>query len=133
MTEKKTGAARATAYKNAYAAEHYKRVPLQMLKKEYEDLQGAAERAGESVNGFVRRSGNGSGAPRAATATIKYKRGKKRRRSSGAFFVPCGGAGPSGSGRGRGEDGTKNAGRLAPGPRRRRPPGGHAEKCRLVS
>ena len=52
MTEKK--GTRATAYKNAYAAEHYKRVPLQLRKNDYEKIRAAAEAAGETVSGYIR-------------------------------------------------------------------------------
>ncbi|MBR1533373.1 MAG: hypothetical protein IJ639_03340 [Ruminococcus sp.] len=37
-----------------YAKTHLKRVPLDLKTQDYEELQHAAERAGESVNGFIK-------------------------------------------------------------------------------
>ena len=58
MTEKRTpaGLERKKAYNAQYAREKLKRIPLDVPKKEYETFKAAAERAGESVNGYIRRA-----------------------------------------------------------------------------
>lgn len=47
-----------TSYKASvkYKAHNIKRVPLDMQIAEYEQLKRAADRAGESVNGYVKRA-----------------------------------------------------------------------------
>ena len=37
-----------------YAKENYKRVPLNVSKPKYEEIKAAADRVGESVNGFIK-------------------------------------------------------------------------------
>lgn len=37
-----------------YAKKHLKRVPLDLQLSDYEALKAAAEKAGESVNGFIK-------------------------------------------------------------------------------
>lgn len=41
-------------YKIRFAKENYKRVPLDLKKEKYEQIKDAAERAGESVNGYIK-------------------------------------------------------------------------------
>lgn len=45
-----------TKYKNDYAREKYKRVPLNILKADFEILQAAAAAAGEPVNAFIKKA-----------------------------------------------------------------------------
>lgn len=45
-----------TSYKVKYAKEKYKRVPLDLKKQDYEELQAAAEAAGEKVNAFIKQA-----------------------------------------------------------------------------
>ena len=42
-------------YSIKYAKEKLKRVPLDLTKEKYAELQAAAELTGESVNGFIKR------------------------------------------------------------------------------
>ncbi len=42
-------------YSIKYAKEKLKRVPLDLTKEKYSELQIAAEITGESVNGFIKR------------------------------------------------------------------------------
>ena len=51
----KTGS-KATQYKNAYAAQHYKRVPLNVSKTDYEKIKTVAADQGETVNGYIKRA-----------------------------------------------------------------------------
>lgn len=37
-----------------YAKEHLKRIPLDVTKEKYETIKTAAERANESVNGYIK-------------------------------------------------------------------------------
>lgn len=41
-----------------YAKTHYKRVPLDLQKTDFEKLKNAADQTGESVNGFIKNSIN---------------------------------------------------------------------------
>lgn len=41
-------------YTLRYAREKLKRVPLDLTKDKYEQVKAAAERAGESVNGYIK-------------------------------------------------------------------------------
>ena len=43
-------------YSIQYAKEKLKRVPLDMRKDEYERTKSAAEAAGESVNGYIKKA-----------------------------------------------------------------------------
>ena len=43
-------------YVVAYAKEHYKRVPLDLTTEFYNEVKAAAERNGESVNGFIKKA-----------------------------------------------------------------------------
>ena len=43
-------------YTEKYAKEHLKRVPLDVRKEKYEEIKAAADKAGESVNGFIKRA-----------------------------------------------------------------------------
>ena len=44
---------RATA---KYKAKNYKRIPLDVRIEEYEELKQAADKAGESVNGYIKEA-----------------------------------------------------------------------------
>ena len=39
-----------------YKKEHLKRVPLDLTKEKYQEVKDAADRAGESVNGYIKKS-----------------------------------------------------------------------------
>jgi len=39
-----------------YARENLKRVPLDVPKEKYDEIKAAAEAAGESINGFIKRA-----------------------------------------------------------------------------
>ncbi len=39
-----------------YKKDHIKRVPFDMQKADYEELKAAAMRAGESVNGYIKKA-----------------------------------------------------------------------------
>lgn len=41
-------------YKIRFAKENYKRVPLDLKKEKYEQIKAAAEKSGESVNGYIK-------------------------------------------------------------------------------
>lgn len=41
-------------YKIRFAKENYKRVPLDLKKDKYEQIKAAAEKSGESVNGYIK-------------------------------------------------------------------------------
>lgn len=41
-------------YKIKFAKENYKRVPLDLKKEKYEQIKAAAEKSGESVNGYIK-------------------------------------------------------------------------------
>ena len=43
-------------YLNNYDKENYKRIPLNLRLDEYKELKQAAEAAGESVNGFIKKA-----------------------------------------------------------------------------
>ena len=45
-----------TEYDIEYAKKHVKRVPLDMQKDAYEELQAAAERAGEKINTYIKNA-----------------------------------------------------------------------------
>lgn len=45
-----------TKYKNDYAKEKYKRVPLNLKKDEFERLQEAAAATGEPVNTWIKEA-----------------------------------------------------------------------------
>lgn len=42
------------AYKLKYAKNHYKRVPLDLTFDKYDEIKHAAEKSGESVNGYIK-------------------------------------------------------------------------------
>ena len=56
MAEKRSAQAQARkkSYDAAYVRDHYKRVPLQLKKSDYEKIRAAAEAAGETVSGYIR-------------------------------------------------------------------------------
>ena len=41
-------------YSIEYAKEKYKRVPLDVTKEKYDEIKVASEKAGESVNGYIK-------------------------------------------------------------------------------
>ena len=41
-------------YTTAYAKENLKRIPLDVRKEKYEEIKTAADKAGESVNGYIK-------------------------------------------------------------------------------
>ncbi|MCR5775483.1 MAG: hypothetical protein K6G42_10405 [Lachnospiraceae bacterium] len=43
-------------YTEKYAKEHLKRIPLDVKKDKYEEIKTAADKAGESVNGFIKKA-----------------------------------------------------------------------------
>lgn len=40
----------------AYAKKNLKRIPLDVQKEKYEEIKAAAERAGEPVNGYIKKA-----------------------------------------------------------------------------
>ncbi len=45
---------KASMYK--YAKENLKRIPLDVTKDKYQEIKAASERAGESVNGYIKKA-----------------------------------------------------------------------------
>lgn len=45
-----------TEYNIKYAKAKLKRIPLDVQKEKYEEIKSAAERAGESVNGYIKKA-----------------------------------------------------------------------------
>ena len=43
-------------YDMQYAKAKLKRIPLDVQKEKYEEIKAAAERAGESVNGYIKKA-----------------------------------------------------------------------------
>lgn len=43
-----------TDYLIKYAKDNYKRIPLNVKKDKYDQIKSAADRAGESVNGYIK-------------------------------------------------------------------------------
>ena len=43
-------------YNQEYVKARIKRVPLDLQKEKYEDIKAAAEAAGESVNGYMKKA-----------------------------------------------------------------------------
>jgi len=39
-----------------YAKENLKRIPLDVQKDKYEEIKAAAEKAGETVNGYIKKA-----------------------------------------------------------------------------
>lgn len=39
-----------------YAKKNLKRIPLDVQKEKYEEIKAASERAGESVNGYIKKA-----------------------------------------------------------------------------
>ena len=40
----------------AYAKKSLKRIPLDVQKEKYEEIKGAADQAGETVNGYIKKA-----------------------------------------------------------------------------
>ena len=45
-----------TQYNLAYAKKNLKRIPLDVQKEKYEEIQTAATAAGESINGYIKKA-----------------------------------------------------------------------------
>lgn len=45
-----------TAYNMNYAKTKLKRIPLDVQKEKYEEIKTAADSAGETVNGYIKRA-----------------------------------------------------------------------------
>lgn len=45
-----------TQYNIEYAKKNLKRIPLDVQKEKYEEIQTAATTAGESVNGYIKKA-----------------------------------------------------------------------------
>ena len=45
-----------TAYNMNYAKNKLKRIPLDVQKEKYEEIKTAADSAGETVNGYIKRA-----------------------------------------------------------------------------
>lgn len=45
---------KASMYK--YAKEKLKRIPLDVTKEKYQEIKNASEKAGESVNGYIKKA-----------------------------------------------------------------------------
>ena len=43
-------------YNKNYAKNRLKRIPLDVQKEKYEEIKNAAENAGETVNGYIKKS-----------------------------------------------------------------------------
>lgn len=43
-------------YLNNYDKENYKRIPLNLRPDEYQELKRAADAAGESINGYIKKA-----------------------------------------------------------------------------
>lgn len=43
-------------YNLEYAKKNLKRIPLDVQKEKYEEIKAAAERAGEPVNGYIKKA-----------------------------------------------------------------------------
>ena len=43
-------------YNTEYAKEHLKRIPLDVRKEKYAEIKAAADLAGESVNGYIKKA-----------------------------------------------------------------------------
>lgn len=54
MTRTEQGKQNKQAYDLKYAKEHYKRVPLNLTNETYIQVKAAAEKSGESVNGYIK-------------------------------------------------------------------------------
>ena len=44
------------AYNQEYAKQNLKRIPLDVTKEKYQEIKSAADRAGESVNGYIKKA-----------------------------------------------------------------------------
>lgn len=44
------------AYNKKYVSENIKRIPLNVQKTKYEEIKAAADKVGESVNGYIKKS-----------------------------------------------------------------------------
>lgn len=58
MMEKRTeeGYRKKVQYNLEYAKKNYKRVPLDITNDKYNELKTASEKAGESVNGYIKKA-----------------------------------------------------------------------------
>lgn len=44
------------AYNKEYAKKNFKRIPLDVQKSEYDEIKAAADAAGETVNGYIKKA-----------------------------------------------------------------------------
>jgi len=56
MPLSKEAAEKKRRYNMRYAEKNYKRVPLDLQLKKYEELKKTAEAAGETVNGYIKKA-----------------------------------------------------------------------------
>lgn len=45
-----------TKYNIEYAKNNLKRIPLDVTKEKYQEIKNASEKAGESVNGYIKKA-----------------------------------------------------------------------------
>lgn len=45
-----------TKYNIEYAKKNLKRIPLDVTKEKYQEIKRASEKAGESVNGYIKKA-----------------------------------------------------------------------------
>lgn len=57
-----------------YAKKNLKRIPLDVQKEKYEEIKAAATAAGESVNGYIKKSCRSANGTRQRIATIIHER-----------------------------------------------------------
>lgn len=43
-------------YNDQYRKDHFKRIPLDVQKEKYDQIKTAADNAGESVNGYIKKA-----------------------------------------------------------------------------
>lgn len=43
-------------YNDQYKKDHFKRIPLEVQLEKYDQIKAAADNAGESVNGYIKKS-----------------------------------------------------------------------------
>ena len=56
MAEKKPYSENKRKYNDQYRKEHTKRIPLDVQLEFYDEIKEAAESAGESVNGYIKKA-----------------------------------------------------------------------------
>lgn len=43
-------------YNDQYKRDHFKRIPLDVQKEKYDQIKAAADKANESVNGYIKKA-----------------------------------------------------------------------------